>query len=722
MDYTHLTNEEIDYELALRHVVNLGRTSHRGKVIRLKALTQQESLSDIMPTSSEHVMSAQANIEVCQAQLDTLHIQVDAAIRSVNTADMYELRSRLVHYQNRLRLINPPVELSDILAGLMVHVNDLLKNVMGVLPNIVHSEQREEDAEQPPIGTGAVRRTPRSEEGAVGGVDSSAISQPGPYDHTPQLQFPPRVSSDSGRRGRERVSSVFGSPEIQRTTRNENRTPPPPYEANGQQARLRRLREVQENEARARQLQVQEARDREYQAREDYHRLRDELLDRLLRQERPPPARADERRMLKAIHNWPFKFRGEKDTTSLNVFLDRVETFARSEGMNEDTLLSSVKHLLHEDALDWYARATSRNLLRSWDAFKREIRKEFLPSGYSQILRLEASFRFQGVSESFSKYYRDISALFRFVEAPIPEEEKFFTVKKNMTADYAAIVTAARPQSLEEMVEICTSYDETRMLLNRQRRVPIPHSALLEPNFATPVSTTKLLPGPQQPPHRFSRIHAVEMELADGELGPQQFVSEAHERSTEQDEEDGRYDMDELLEQVNALKMTLERKGARTNSIIQNRPHQQWANSFNRSGTQQIREEFRNRPALMQQPRQQNVIKRIQQSDQQQGWHRQQFDSQPTDEQNTDNRRSDWQQQNRYQRPERPNEQKPELPNHQRIVITCWNCDEDGHRFMDCTKPQAILFCYRCGRKGYSLRSCFTCRTDAVNYQAENEQ
>ncbi|KAL1373570.1 hypothetical protein pipiens_018593 [Culex pipiens pipiens] len=89
-----------------------------------------------------------------------------------------------------------------------------------------------------------------------------------------------------------------------------------------------------------------------------------------------------------------------------------------------------------------------------------EIRKEFLPTGYEQILRLEAYFRLQGQNESFAKFYRDISALFRFVSPPMSEEEKRFIVKKNMNADYATVVTAARSATLAEMVDVCISYDD----------------------------------------------------------------------------------------------------------------------------------------------------------------------------------------------------------------------------------------------------------------------
>lgn len=440
--------------------------------------------------------------------------------------------------------------------------------------------------------------------------------------------------------------------------------------------------------------------------REDYNRLRDVLIEQLLHRDRPPVGQADERRMLKAVHNWPFKFRGEKDTTSLNVFLDRVETFARSEGMSDATLLSSIKHLLQEDALDWYARATSQRLLRSWDAFKREIKREFLPSGYSQILRLEASFRFQGSSESFAKYYRDISALFRFVEPPIPEKEKFFIVKKNMYADYAAIVTAARPLTLNDMVEICTSYDETRMLLSRQRRIPIPHSALLEPNFATPISNSRPTPMPQQQNQGFHRVHAVEMEgNVEGEWGSNQSASQICEASVEPDEDDWNYKIDVLLEQVNALKMNLERKNPRTNVAVQNNRQHHLRENLERSGSDSFQQDGRRQrdvPPLPNQHRLHNGLHHTQRSLQQfgqrqgsQGWDAQHSIAQPIRGSQSEARSLDPQQHNRVSRPEHQGDQQHTGVSHQRLVMICWNCDEEGHRFMDCPKPQAVLFCYR---------------------------
>lgn len=40
--------------------------------------------------------------------------------------------------------------------------------------------------------------------------------------------------------------------------------------------------------------------------------------------------------------------------------------------------------------------------------------------------------------------------------------------------------------------------------------------------------------------------------------------------------------------------------------------------------------------------------------------------------------------------------------------ITCWNCDEIGHRHNDCKKDK-IIFCYGCGQKGVTKPKCPKC-------------
>ncbi|XP_062553274.1 uncharacterized protein LOC134218349 [Armigeres subalbatus] len=478
MDLTHLSNEEIDYELALRFVVNLGPCTHRNKVLKLKDLMAQEGqLQEPACHSSQHVMSSTSNLEICQLRIGELRKRVDEAVQIKDTFAIAQLRSRLIHYKTRLEIIQPLAAFVSIKDTLCSLVKVLLDEVDCAL---VHYEKRTDRGESavivsiPPEEFGqkdnenldSVQQKNSNEAYSLLGMDnilhqqgnaSANLIDPG-FAETAQEELPYEQRSFGNRRSTVEIpfSRVNGDKDNQHphntSIREEHEphlsaTSSPLAVGRGRGLTIRGLQDARSNiSGRGRSTQSAETRQH---GNEHIHNNNDltfrniisnnaslyaDLVERLARRERreraPRPERWEDRRMMKAVHNWPFKFRGEKDTTSLNIFLDRVETFAGSEGMNDETLLSSIKHLLLDDALDWYARAMSQRRLYSWQNFKNEIRREFLPSGYAQILRLEASFRFQGQSESFAKYYRDIAALFRFISPPMTEEEKFFIVKK----------------------------------------------------------------------------------------------------------------------------------------------------------------------------------------------------------------------------------------------------------------------------------------------------
>lgn len=60
----------------------------------------------------------------------------------------------------------------------------------------------------------------------------------------------------------------------------------------------------------------------------------------------------------------------------------------------------------------------------------------------------------------------------------------------------------------------------------------------------------------------------------------------------------------------------------------------------------------------------------------------------------------------------------PELESHECLNLidslskisprTCWNCDEDGHNWIECDSPPK-MFCYRCGMKNCTTRNCNQC-------------
>lgn len=189
--------------------------------------------------------------------------------------------------------------------------------------------------------------------------------------------------------------------------------------------------------------------------RNNDNRLRDELIALLMRRDQlnQPRAYGEDRRPHKTIHNWPFRYKGEKDASSLNTFLQRVEIFAMSEELSEETLLKNIKHLLLDDALTWYGNAYLSGQLGSWERFKILIRREFLPASYAFAIRVEAYHRLQGENEPFSKFLQDISTLFHHSDPPMSELEKLFIIKKNMNSTYAPIVAAQQSSSMMKLVQ-----------------------------------------------------------------------------------------------------------------------------------------------------------------------------------------------------------------------------------------------------------------------------
>lgn len=677
MDFNHLTDEEISYELALRHIVNVASMTHRNKVLKLKALTQEEVLRDIAHSSSNQAIDPDVNIESCSHGVQQLQSLVALAQKPGSSQDLSIITSRLTHYKNRLAIVDPPEHLVPALQSLRQIVENLLVNVNSAVTKLVNQQPDRVNS-----GAGAIPKGQRQQ--------VTATSQRSPSRTTGDKEG--ELSFHNSLRMSEEESRKFGLPLSSsplNTSRGRGRGTSLSLPESARQNIA--MDEANRNRYAAGINREEPQYDRPSHNERQYNQLRDDLLNRLIQvqlQQQQGNGRMDDRRMQKAIHNWPFKFRGERDTKALNTFLDRVEAFARSEGVSDEVLLTSIKHLLQEDALDWYARAEYQGLLTSWASFKQQIRKEYLPAQYGQLLRAEAFFRYQGHNEPFAKYFRDITALFRFAEPQMTEDEKLFIVKKNMHADYAIILTAAKPATLTDLVDICSSYDDTRMLLNRQqRKMGIHQESLIEPNLATPTSGQRSLQH-NHSSQRYNRVHAVEFE--DSEYHSSTVTDKHHltEQKEERAEDDWTMKLDQLMEQVNALKMQVDRRFSRI-------PGEQTNNSERKNVTDsQQRDSWR---PLQHNPQQPLRVER----------------QSPA----TNDTGSQQQLQHRNLRHYQSGQEDQFLDNGRPRTI-CWNCEEEGHRFSDCRKQQTFLFCHTCGRRGCTLRNCLTCRTAAGNSQA----
>ncbi|KAL1378685.1 hypothetical protein pipiens_015422 [Culex pipiens pipiens] len=529
---------------------------------------QDDLKSGRVYASSSHVVDGSSEIRICHSRIKRLLPQIITGIERNNIAFLEPIVSRLNHYYNRLTLVSPPsADMREEWTGVRDTIARTKRQIFRILypanqSTNQYSVSSVSNSTAPAhnstaVSSGSARQINQlSLAGAVGG-DSSGMERGSSASArgTSTGAIPKRTSDQSV------DDLLLLSGQVSAQAGNAA------AEAHGGQGLPVDPRPHSLGRGRGRPIFDPNAAQRDPQPRPpnlgrditppprlqnddaEYNGLRDRVLCDLLRRERQP---AEGARIPKAIHNWPFKFRGTKDSTNLNTFLDRVESFAFSEGVNNAMLLRAIKHLLQDDALDWYSRALNEGELDTWENFKLMIRQEYLSSHYGQLLREEASSRYQGANEKFQKYYRDISALFRFVQPPMSQEDKFFILKKNMNPEYATILASARPQTIQDMVEVCNAYDDTRTLLTHQRRTPIPHSSLLEPNLATPSGSQRSQANNAGWQRFGGRVNAIDSREENQDRRGRYDAASADQRDN-LDEDDWTEQIEQLTQQICAI-------------------------------------------------------------------------------------------------------------------------------------------------------------------------
>ncbi|XP_055608403.1 uncharacterized protein LOC129755783 [Uranotaenia lowii] len=125
MDIIDLNDEEIDYELRLRNKFDLGFSNRRTKLSALRNLITEEKKANSYARSSTHVMNIEDNLNLCLTNLEAIKTNVRKAVNENDTNAKRQLFSRLEHYRNRLDLIPKDQPRSELLVQLMSEVKQL---------------------------------------------------------------------------------------------------------------------------------------------------------------------------------------------------------------------------------------------------------------------------------------------------------------------------------------------------------------------------------------------------------------------------------------------------------------------------------------------------------------------------------------------------------------------------------------------------------------------
>lgn len=535
MDILHLSDDELDFEIMLRKQDPSSCRTRREKTGKLRAIIEVERSTMEVPDTADHVINQAEHIDYCQKQLRNINNRLTKALEQESSTELAICRSKLLHYRGRVAMISDK--------DLEVYVRKLESYTDEALQRITHFFNSVTLLSPPPTtkAPGDVPILPEVEELAN------------------KLQQSNLQSSLNDLRQKTAHKSLFGnSPggehlQLPRIPRESSRHDQQIF--GGQTPAFPRMNPSPV-------LRHQTGAQAQQPANHEPIDVRDEVI-RYLLQGRGEPARNSVNNMpqrfrsTQPIHKWPFSYAGEANIMQLAVFLNRVKTYADTEEVDEISLLRGVKHLLRGRALEWYIR--SYHNWPTWEHFKKDIKKEFLPLAYSQHMKRDLYWRLQGPEESFLAYYRDILALFEVVEPPLSDHDRFYIMKSNLNPEFAAIASASRAGSVDELIGVCKDYDEARRYSHRSR------SSQIQKPFNTPQGTNN---APQRvmrpatagyswnrpPPARQQHVNALEGEEVDFPEHAEQTVSALQPENLDNEVSAG---SESATQEINALRSNI---------------------------------------------------------------------------------------------------------------------------------------------------------------------
>ncbi|KAI8116869.1 hypothetical protein CVS40_11136 [Lucilia cuprina] len=179
---------------------------------------------------------------------------------------------------------------------------------------------------------------------------------------------------------------------------------------------------------------------------------------------------------MSTIRRWDLTYDGGDNLTE---FIERLEELAECYGFDRGRLLFSLLEILKNKALQWYR--VKREQITTWDQFKEEATRFFLPRRYLSHLEENIYHRKQGLREKAKDYIMSLQALIR----QHPELRKLNHTDRiydGLRYEYKLYVRRNDFVTIDELMELTDEYELLRKEEAKQGK--------LQPNHYIDVSST----------------------------------------------------------------------------------------------------------------------------------------------------------------------------------------------------------------------------------------
>lgn len=162
------------------------------------------------------------------------------------------------------------------------------------------------------------------------------------------------------------------------------------------------------------------------------------------------------------VATWKLKFTGTEDLLS---FLEGAEELAEIHSVRKADLLIGISALLDGDAKVWFKER--KTVLTTWEAFKKMIRKAFLPNdGDDAVLEKLRRMR-QRSTETYEVFEARMGECFRRLNEPLSEKKKLEFLMAGLTLYYRSKICEADITSLTALRRTCRKYEVDKVQIQK---------------------------------------------------------------------------------------------------------------------------------------------------------------------------------------------------------------------------------------------------------------
>lgn len=160
------------------------------------------------------------------------------------------------------------------------------------------------------------------------------------------------------------------------------------------------------------------------------------------------------------VYKWGITFSG-KPSESVNSFLQLIEETRQARNVSLSQLFHSASDLFDGKAKVWYR--VIRPSLGSWPDLVYQLKEEFQPFDYDEILYEEIKRRTQGEKESIGMYFAIMATMFDRLSVALPESTKLKVIKRNIHPTYQNQLGLIEPADVDELKGLCKKLERNRL-------------------------------------------------------------------------------------------------------------------------------------------------------------------------------------------------------------------------------------------------------------------